>query len=88
MPKTELEQVQQKVANWKAAFDAIAPELHTPGMLPLLAELQGEELTRNLPLYIQLARIVNANQRAAATVAALIVATGIKPTAINYGDDE
>lgn len=80
--------VEDKVGQWKAAFDAIAPELHTPGMLDLLASLQTQEAMRDLPLYIQIARMVNANQRAAATVAALLVQSGIKPTSINYGDDE
>jgi hypothetical protein len=80
--------VEEKVGEWKTAFDAVAGELHTPGMLDLLATLQSTEGMRDLPLYIQLARIVNANQRAAGTIAALLVATGIKPTAVNYGDDE
>lgn len=82
------DQVDEKVANWFRAFNAVSEEIHTPGMRELLATLQGDELNRSLPLYIQLARVVNANNRAAATVAALLVATGIKPTAINYGDDE
>jgi len=80
--------VEDKVAEWKRAFDAIVPEVQTPGMVELLATLQTTEAMRDLPLYIQLARVVSANQRAAATVAALLVATGIKPTAVNYGDDE
>ena len=80
--------VEEKVAEWKRAFDAIVPEVQTPGMPELLATLQSTEAMRDLPLYIQLARVVSANQRAAATVAALLVATGIKPTAVNYGDDE
>lgn len=80
--------VEDKVGNWKQAFDLIAPEIHTPGMLDLLATLQSQEAMRDLPLYIQIARIVNANQRAAATIAALLVGQGIKPTGVNYGDDE
>lgn len=80
--------VAEKVGEWKQAYDAVVEEVHTPGMRELLATLQTTEAMRDLPLYVQLARVVNANQRAAATVAALLVATGIKPTAVNYGDDE
>lgn len=82
--------VEEKVAEWKQAFDALQAEQDTsmPGMRELLATLQSQEAMRDLPLYIQLARIVAANYRAAMTTAALLVATGIKPTAINYGDDE
>lgn len=80
--------VEDKVAEWKRAFDSVAPEIQTQGMPELLASLQSDQAMRDLPLYIQLARVVSANQRAAATVAALLVATGIKPTAVNYGDDD
>lgn len=76
------------MADWLTAFNAVAEQIHTPGMVDLLATLQSNEMMRDLPLYMQLARIVNANQRAAATVAALLTQTGIKPTALNYGDDE
>lgn len=79
--------VVEKVGQWKRAFDAIAPEIQTPGMVELLALMQSQEAMRDMPLYIQLARVVSANQRAAATVAALLVQSGIKPTAIDYGDD-
>lgn len=79
--------VQAKVGDWKQAFDMVAADIHTPGMLEILGALQSDEAMRDLPLYIQLARVVNANQRAAATVAALLVANGVKPTAFDYGDD-
>lgn len=79
--------VEEKVGDWKAAFDAIEPELQIPGMVELTATLQSDEMMRDLPLYIQMARIVAANRRAAATVAVLATQTGIKPTDINYGDE-
>ena len=81
------EQVEEKIGNWKQAFDIILPEIAIPGMDAILAQMQGDEGMRNLPLYTQLARIVAANRRAAATVAALVTATGIKPTAVDYGDE-
>lgn len=85
---SEQEQVDAKIGYWKQAFDAVAEELAVPGMPELLATLQADELSRSLPLYIQIGRIEAARYRAAGTIAALLVATGIKPTAINYGDDE
>jgi hypothetical protein len=80
--------VVQKVGDWKEAFDPIREELTMPAMREVLAAMQSSDAMRDLPLYIQLARVVSANDRAAATVAALITQTGIKPTALNYGDDE
>lgn len=88
MPRpTETEQVQAKIGNWKQAFDAVREELTPPELRVILSTLQSNEQMRDLPLFIQLARVISANDRAAGTVAALLVATGIKPTAIDYGDD-
>lgn len=88
MPRlSETEQVQAKVGNWKLAFDAIREETTDPAMRAILSTMQTNDAMRDLPLYIQLARVVSANDRAAATVAALITATGIKPVAFDYGDD-
>lgn len=85
---TSTEQVNEKVGHWKHAFDLVSADIHTPGMHELLATMQSADQLRDLPLYIQLARIVNANNRAAATVAAILVGTGIKVTAVSYGDEE
>ncbi len=80
--------VPQKVGDWKVAYDAIREEMTMPEMRAILAAMQSNDQMRDLPLYIQLARLVSANDRAAGTIAALITQTGIKPTAFNYGDDE
>jgi hypothetical protein len=87
MRPSPAEQAQAKIGLWKQAFDAVAEELTPVALRSMLATLQSNEQMRDLPLYIQLARLVAANDRAAATVAAIITATGIKPTAIDYGDD-
>lgn len=84
---SETEQVQAKIGNWKQAFDAVSAELTPLALREMLGVMQSNEMMRDLPLYIQLTRVVSANDRAAATVAALLVATGIKPTSIDYGDD-
>lgn len=79
--------VADKVSDWKQAFDAIQPELTSDLMRQLLLTLQSDEQMRDLPLYMQLARLVSANDRAAATVAALITQTGVKPVSFDFGDD-
>lgn len=79
--------VEAKVGDWLAAYTAVREELTMPEMRTMLVTLQTDEAMRDLPLYIQLARLVSANDRAAATVAALITQTGVKPVAVDYGDD-
>jgi len=87
MPRSEQEQVDAKVGNWKKAYDLVRPDMTVPGMRELLMTMQGDEGMRTLPLYIQLARLVSANDRASGMIAAMLVATGIKPVSIDFGDD-
>lgn len=87
--------VAEKVGDWKVAYDAIRVEL-TPALMREIYEKlmsgSGEEESR-MALYervqasIQMARLISANDRAAGTIAALVTQTGIKPTAVDYGDD-
>jgi hypothetical protein len=95
--------VEDKVGEWLTAYRAVEAEL-SPGALSdaynLLVgtTLQGEgqgfpELdiqayAARVNASMGMARLTAANRRAAATVAALLVATGIKPTAINYEDGD
>lgn len=79
--------VTERVGQWKVAFDAIRVELTPDAMRTILAEMGEVEGIAQLSSYMQLARGVMANDRAAATVAAMLTATGIKPVAIDYGDD-
>ena len=89
--------VVEKVGDWKLAFDAIAEELNPPALRAALDAVintpipqdQDGLLTYNtrIAASLGLARLVSANDRAAATVAALITQTGIKPAGIDYGDD-
>jgi hypothetical protein len=73
---------------WKVAFDAVREEITPAAMRTILAEMDQAEGVAQLQSYMSLARNVMANDRAAATVAALLVATGVKPTAFDYGADE
>lgn len=87
--KSEVEQVNDKVGLWKQAYDLIRPDMTVPGMREILITLQGDESNRLLPLYINLARVISANDRAAGTIAAMLVGTGIKPLPNSYveGDE-
>jgi hypothetical protein len=91
-----------KVGNWKEAYDAILSELSPPeldeayGLLVAtkvvgensgILELDMQAYAARVNAAMAMARLTAANRRAAATVAALLVATGIKPAAIDYGDD-
>lgn len=89
--------VVEKVGNWKEAFDAIAVELNPQALrdqldavinTPIPQDPEGILVyTQRMNASLALARLVAANDRAAATVAALLVGTGIKPAAIDYGDE-
>lgn len=95
--QTRTEQVQAKLGDWKLAFDTVAAELNPQKLRDQLDAVINTPIPQDpegLVVYAQrmnasmaLARLVSANDRAAATVAALIVNTGIKPAAIDYGDD-
>jgi hypothetical protein len=81
----------ERVGNWKQAFDAVAVELTPPETRELLRLMQtaitpeGPTLGANVAL--GLSRMVAANDRAAGTIAAMLVSTGIKPVAIAFGDE-
>lgn len=79
--------VEEKVADWWAAYLPIRDTL-TPEAFRALSTLAGgnTENVQAINLGLSVSRIVFANDRAAATVAALITQTGIKPADIDYGD--
>lgn len=80
------EQVDQKTTAWTRAFNVIRAELTPAEMRTVLASMSTVDGIQQLNSYMSLARNVMANDRAAATVAAMLVATGIKPTAPDYED--
>ncbi len=79
--------VAERVGQWKQAFDAIRAELTPEAMRTILAEMDEVEGVAQLQSYMSLARNVMANDRAAATVAAMLVATGIKPTPTSFEEE-
>jgi hypothetical protein len=91
-----------KVGQWHEAYTAILAELSPPELdeaygLLVATKVQGEGtgiLELDMQAYaarvnaaMAMARLTAANRRAAATVAALLTATGIKPADIAYGDE-
>ena len=79
--------VTERVGQWKNAFDAIREELTPAEMRRILAEMSTVSGIEQLQSYMSLARNVMANDRAAATVAAMLVATGIKPTSLTFDEE-
>jgi len=77
----------QKIGDWKQAYDMIRPELTPDQMRTILAEMQGVDGIQQFKSYVDLAKAVMSNDRAAGTIAALITQTGIKPTEIDYEDE-
>lgn len=82
--------VSERVGQWLQAYTAIKAELTPDGSRELLGlmmtTITPEGPTPGANVAMSLARLIASNDRAAATVAAMLVATGIKPVAIDYGD--
>lgn len=78
--------VADKVADWLLAYNAIRTEI-TPEAFRPLASLANADDVNSINIGLAAARVIFANDRAAATVAALITSTGIKPQAFDYGED-
>jgi len=89
--------VEQKVSDWLVAYRAVSYEvtasklreqlnsvINTP--IPQDPEGIGTYVVR-MNAAMALARLVSANDRAAATVAALLVSSGIRPAPVDYGDE-
>lgn len=78
--------VPEKVGDWLDAYRAIREEL-TPEAFRVLTNLSTANDVQSINVGMTAARVVFANDRAAATVAALLTQSGIKPTSLDYGDD-
>lgn len=81
--------VEDKVADWLVVYQAVQSEFDSklPGLRELAA-LAAPGDAGSINVGLTASRIICANDRAAATVAALLTQSGIKPTAIDYGEDE
>jgi hypothetical protein len=78
--------VKDKVANWYEAYRVLREELTPQESRALLSSITPDE-GWTLPYYVKMASVIMANDRCAATVAALLTQTGIKPTTIEYGEE-
>lgn len=78
---------EQKIGDWKVAYDAIRVEITPPELRLILSEMQAVDGIQQFQSYVNLARSVMANDRAAATVAALLTQSGIKTSSVDYGED-
>ncbi len=95
--KTPQELAEEKVALWKVAYDAIAAELSPQLLRDQFQEVihgplpQDENalitFTARMNASLGLGRLLSANDRAAGTIAALLVGQGIKLASVDYGDD-
>lgn len=78
--------VDEKVGDWKRAYDAVRDEL-TPEAFRALTSLASADNAASIQVGMTAARVVFANDRAAATVAAMLTQSGIKPVGFDYGDE-
>lgn len=72
--------IEDKVGMWQRTFDALRIELTPAPMRVLLAQMTEVEGIAQLQSYMGLAAAVMANDRAAATVAAMLVNGGVRPS--------
>ncbi len=79
--------VEERVGDWQRAFNAIREEVTPPVMRNLMANLQGVENTNDLGTYVGLARLVMANDRMSALVAAMLTQAGVSRPVIEDNDD-
>jgi hypothetical protein len=89
--------VEDKLGQWLQAYKAIAEEVTPPALRERFNDILSLPLpddpdnvityTARMNTAMALARLVSANDRAAATVAALLTQSGIKPAAVDYGDE-
>ncbi len=92
---TKREVLDSRLGDWEHAYRTVAASLTPPALVAMRDALTAAPLDENdiagkvaqLNASLGFARLVSANDRAAATVAALIVGQGIKPTSFDYGDD-
>jgi hypothetical protein len=82
--------VEEKVGDWLAAYNAIREEITPKEFRPLMAlmgtadGMAGDVNIQAINVGVSVSRIVMANDRAAATVAALLTTNGVKPSGLEY----
>lgn len=89
--------VMEKVGDWEVAYRAVSASITADKLREQLNAVINTPLPQDpdgvvtyvarMNAAMALARLVSANDRSAGTIAALITQSGIKPAAIDYGDD-
>ena len=83
--------VEDKLKDWATAYVSIRDSLTPAEFRPMLALMQTplteDGGVQSINIGIGVARLVFANDRAAATVASLLTANGVKPVDFDFGDD-
>lgn len=79
--------VSERVGQWFAAYQAVSEQLTPQQMRDVLAKMDMAEGVAQLGSYMSLARNVMANDRAAATVAAMLVSSGIRPAPVSLEEE-
>jgi hypothetical protein len=69
----------ERIGHWQQAFDAVRREITPDELRTILAAMKEVDGVSELASYMSLARNVMANDRTAATVAAMLVTSGIRP---------
>ena len=79
---------EQKVADWGTAYWAVSAELTPSAVREVLRTMQGVTDPGSLSAAERLARLISANDRTAALVAAMLTTYGgIKPAFVDLDDD-
>lgn len=80
--------VQQRIGDWQLAFEAIRTEITPEPMRRFLGAFAATTDVAGLRSFQDLARMVAANDRAAALVAGMLTAQGVKPLPVDLDLDE
>lgn len=78
--------LEERVGQWQRAFDAVRREITADETRTVLAEMKEVNGIAELGSYMSLARNVMANDRVAATVAAMLVTSGIRPLVVDIDE--
>lgn len=79
--------VADKVSDWLQAYEAVSQEI-TPVAMREFVKLIDAKTQSEILVGVQMAKIVLANDRAAAYTAALLTANGVKPIPVSFGEED
>lgn len=77
----------EKIANWYTAFQAVRSELIPGEMRQVLEAMRGATDPGSIATAERLARMISASDRAASLTAAMLVSSGIRPVSLEDVED-